>query len=60
MLARFDFDPEDKFYKVKAEHAFDFMKRWNTRQKSATLLYPMPSMAWKRYESTMNFTAEQR
>ncbi len=26
MLVRFDFDPEDNFYKVRAEHAFDFMK----------------------------------
>jgi hypothetical protein len=26
MLVRFDYDPEDNFYKVRAEHAFDFMK----------------------------------
>ena len=47
MLVRFDYDPEDNFYKVRAEHAFDFMKTPEHWAEERTLFYPMLSLKWE-------------
>ncbi len=64
MLVRFDFDPLDKFYKVKADHAFDFMspKRHDdpAEERHIILSNALIDMADRQYDSAMYFTAEQR
>ena len=62
MLVRFDYDPEDNFYKVRAEHAFDFMKTPEhlAEERNIVLSNALVEMGEQRYESTMFFTAEQR
>ncbi len=62
MLVRFDYDPEDNFYKVRGEHAFDFMKTPEhlAEECNIVLFNALVDIREKRYESTMYFTAEQR
>ena len=62
MLVRFDCDPKDNFYKVRAEHAFDFMKTLEhlAEERNIVLSNALVDMGEQRYESTMYFTAEQR
>jgi hypothetical protein len=62
MLVRFDYDPEDNFYKVRTEHAFDFMKTPEhlAEERNIVLSNALVDMGEQRYESTMYFTAEQR
>ncbi len=65
MLVRFDYDPKDNFYKVRAEHAFDFMKtpeHLAEEERNIVLSNALVDMGEQRYESTMYlyFTAEQR
>ena len=62
MLVRFDYDPEDNFYKVRVEHAFDFMKTPEhlAEERYIVLSNALVDMGEQRYESTMCFTAEQR
>ena len=63
MLVRFDYyDPKHNFYKVKADHAVDFMKtpEYSAEECYIALSNALVDMGKQRYESKIYFTAEQR
>jgi hypothetical protein len=62
MLVRFNHDSEDIFYKVKADHAFDFMEtpEHSAKERHIALSNALVDMGEQRFKSTMCFTAEQR
>ena len=47
MLVRFDYDPKHDFYKVKADHAFDFM------------MTPEHSLTWENNDTSRQCTSRQ-
>ena len=64
MLVKFDYDPADHFYKVKAAHAFDFMdpnrKAKPPEEASIALNNAVIGAGDQQYDSVMYFSAEQR
>ena len=65
LLLKFDCDPSDKFYKVRAEHAFDYLNPIKVSKQSlesAVALLPnaLVDEAERTYDAFMFFTAEQR
>jgi hypothetical protein len=64
LLLKFDYDPLDKFYKVRAEHAFDFMDPAKVSKQSSESAVALPNAlideAERTYDASMFFTAEQR
>ena len=64
MLLKFDYDPSDKFYKVRAEHAFDFLDPASASKRSSESAVALPNAlvdeAERNYDASMFFTAEQR
>ena len=64
LLVKFDYDPVDHFYKVKADHAFDFMdpnrKAKPPEDNSIALPNAVVEAGEHKYDAVMFFTAEQR
>ncbi len=65
LLLKFDCDPSDKFYKVRAEHAFDYLNPIKVSKQSlesAVALLPnaLVDEAERTYDASMFFTVEQR
>jgi hypothetical protein len=64
MLVKFDYDPADHFYKVKVDHAFDFMdpNRKAKPPESASTALPNAVIGAgdNQFDSVMYFSAEQR
>jgi hypothetical protein len=63
LLVKFDYDPVDHFYKVKADHAFDFMdpnRKAKPPEGSIALPNAVVEAGDHKYDSVMFFTAEQR
>ena len=64
LLLKFDYDSSDKLYKVRAEHAFDFLDPAKVSKQSSEPSVALPNAlideAERTYDATMFFTAEQR
>ncbi len=64
LLLKFGYDPSDKFYKVRAEHAFDFLEPANVGKQSSEPAVALSNAivyeAERTYDASMFFTAEQR
>jgi hypothetical protein len=62
-LLKFNYDPLDKFYKVRAEHAFDFLDPAKVSKQSSesavALSNALIDKAERTYDAFMFFTAEQ-
>jgi hypothetical protein len=62
LLLKFDYDPLDKFYKVRAEHAFDFMDPAKVIKQSSESAVALPNAlideAERTYDASMFFTTE--
>jgi hypothetical protein len=64
LLLKFDYDPLNKFYKVRAEHAFDFLDPAKVIKQSSESAVALPNAlideAERTYDASMFFTAKQR
>ena len=64
MLVKFDYDPTDHFYKVKADHAFDFIdpNRKAKPPEGAAIALPNAVIGAgdHQFDAVMYFSAEQR
>jgi hypothetical protein len=64
LLHKFDYDPLDKFYKVRSEHAFDFLDPAEVGKQSSESAVALPNAlideAERTYDASMFFNAEQR
>ena len=64
LLRKFDYNPLDKFCKVRVEHAFDFLDPAKVSKQSSESAVALPNAlideAERTYDASMFFTAEQR
>ena len=64
LLLKFNYDPSDTSYKVKAEHVLDFLDPAKVSKQSSESAAAFPNVlvdkAERNYDASMFFTAEQR